>query len=472
MDGTVAAGRSPGRSPVELREPLDELVRPPWRFEHDLDFPPPERIRIYDDTLRDGEQMPGVAISPRDKYELARALSEIGVHVMDVGFPAVSESERETLRLILEGRRRGEIRPDLELICMMRCAPSDIEATLRVLDRLGHPRDAVGYFIFTSASDLHLKYKLGRTLLAREGRSPEEWLDLPLAFYREANLRMLTEAIGYARAEGAELIEFGGEDGSRADPEYVARLHRAGLAAGGTRPSTPDTVGCYSPYAVRDYVRRIKAATPEAPLVVHFHNDLGLGAWNSVVALGSGADIVTTSVNGIGERAGNAPLHQVVLQLRYLFGIEIPGFHYERLRDLARCLERISGIPVAPTEPGIGLNVFSHESGIHTAAMLIHPALYQFIPPEELGTRTRYVYGKHSGTAVIEHALREGGLPTDPELVARVTEEVKRVREERAERADFGAFQRAHHAHLEGLGLSAAEVVEIARALARDDSGG
>jgi len=472
VDGARVIGEDQAGGPVRLREPLDELVRPPWRFQHDLRFPPPERIRLYDDTLRDGEQMPGVAISPQNKYELARALSEIGVHIMDVGFPAVSESERETLRLILEGRRRGEIRPDVELICMMRCTRSDIQATLRVLDELGHPRDAVGYFIFTSASDLHLKYKLGRTLLAREGRSPEEWLELPLSFYREANLRMLCEAIRFARAEGAELIEFGGEDGSRADPEYVGRLHAEGLAAGGSRPSTPDTVGCYSPYAVREYVHRIKAATPEAPLVVHFHNDLGLGAWNSVVALGSGADIVTTSVNGIGERAGNAPLHQVVLQLRYLFGIEIPGFRYERLRDLARCLERISGIPVAPTEPGIGLNVFSHESGIHTAAMLIHPAIYQFIPPEELGTGTRYVYGKHSGTAVIEHALRGAGLSPDRELVTRVTEEVKRVREERAASADFTGFQRAHHAHLESLGLSAAEVVEIARALIGDLAGG
>src|SRR5690349_10378119 len=198
--------------------------------------------------------MPGVAISPRDKYELARALSDIGVHIMDVGFPAVSESERETLRLVLEGRRRGELRQDLEVLCMMRSNPADIDATMRVIDGLGYPRDEVSYFIFTSASDLHVKYKLGRTLLAREGIPASEWLELPVAFYRDANLRMLGEAIGYARSAGAELIEFGGEDGSRADPEYVVRMHREGIQAGGARPSTPDTVGCYSPYAVRDYI--------------------------------------------------------------------------------------------------------------------------------------------------------------------------------------------------------------------------
>ena len=450
---------------VDLQEPLDQLVRPPERFEHDLSFPPAEKIRVYDDTLRDGEQMPGVAISPALKYELATALSEIGVHIMDVGFPAVSESERETLRLVLEGRRRGELRPDLEVLCMMRSSPADIDATMRVVDELGYPRDELSYFIFTSASDLHLKYKLGRTLLAREGIPASEWLEVPVAFYREANVRLLCDAIAYARSEGARVIEFGGEDGSRADVEYIKRLHREGLAAGGTRPSTPDTVGCYSPYAVRSYVSELKAATPDVPLVVHFHNDLGLGAWNTVVALGSGAEVFTTSVNGIGERTGNAPMHQVLLQLRYLFGIEIPGFRYDRLRELARLVERISGIPVQPTEPGIGLNVFSHESGIHTAGMLIHPAIYQFIPPEDLATEVRYVYGKHSGALVIEHALREAGLRPEPSLVGSVMAEVKKLREERAERADFADFQRAYYDHLEGMGVSATEVVEIATAL-------
>src|SRR5207302_10118357 len=120
--------------PLDLQEPLDQLARPPTRFEHDLSFPPAESIRVYDDTLRDGEQMPGVAFSPAVKYELARALSEIGVHIMDVGFPAVSASERETLRLVLEGRRRRELRPELEVLCMMRSNPADIDATMRMVD--------------------------------------------------------------------------------------------------------------------------------------------------------------------------------------------------------------------------------------------------------------------------------------------------------------------------------------------------
>ena len=465
-----AVGTPPHGGEVELQEPLEELARDPKRFAHDLTFPPEDKIRVYDDTLRDGEQMPGVAITPKDKYELARMLSDIGVHVMDVGFPAVSESERETLRLVLEGRKRGEIRPDLEVVCMMRSTPSDIDATMRVIDSLGHKRDEVTYFIFTSASDLHVKYKLGKTLLHREGIPESEWLELPVWFYRAANLRMMCDAIRYARQQGATSIEFGGEDGSRADVEYIAEIHREGIRAGGTRPSTPDTVGCYSPFSVREYIPRIKAAAPDAPLVVHFHNDLGLGAWNTVMALGSGAEVFTTSVNGIGERTGNAPMHQVLMQLRYLFGIEIPNFKYEKLRDLARHLEHVTGIPVQPTEPGIGLNVFTHESGIHTAGMLIHPEIYQFIPPEHLGTEIRYVYGKHSGAMVIEHALRQSGVAADSVLVGRVMEEVKRLREDRAERADFADFQRSYYDHLEGMGVTAEEVAAIATALAAGDA--
>jgi isopropylmalate/homocitrate/citramalate synthase len=153
------------------------------------------------------------------------------------------------------------------------------------------------------------------------------------------------------------------------------------------------------------------------------------------------------------------------MQLRYLFGIEIPGFKYEKLRTLARHLEKVSGIPVQPTEPGIGLDVFSHESGIHTAGMLIHPAIYQFLPPADFGAEITYVYGKHSGALVIEHALRDAGIQPEPDLVAKVLSEVKRIREERAERSDFSDFHRQYYEHLNTMGLTADEVVEIATAL-------
>src|SRR5260370_3909142 len=254
-----------GEQPVELQEPLEELARDPKRFWHDLAAPPDDNIRVYDDTLRDGEQMPGVAITPKDKYELARMLSDIGVHVMDVGFPSVSEGERETMRLVLEGRKRGEIRPDLEVVCMMRSTTGDIDATMPVIDSLGYKRDEVTYFIFTSASDLHVKYKLGKTLPHREGLPDSDCLTIPVWLYRAPHLRMMCDAIRYAREQGATSIEFGGEDGSRADVEYISEIHREGLRAGGTRPPTPDTVGCYSPFAVREYIPHIQPAPPAPP---------------------------------------------------------------------------------------------------------------------------------------------------------------------------------------------------------------
>src|SRR2546423_9048259 len=161
-------------------------------------------------------------------------LSDIGVLIVDVVFPYVSEGERETLRLVLEGRERGELRPDLEVVCMMRSTKGDIDATMQVIDSLGHKRDEVTYFVFTSASDLHVKYKLGKTLLHREGIPESQWLELPVSHYREANLRMMCEAIAYARSQGATSIEFGGEGGSRADVGYIAQNPPRGLKAGGT----------------------------------------------------------------------------------------------------------------------------------------------------------------------------------------------------------------------------------------------
>src|SRR5207248_11775490 len=143
----------------------------------------------------------------------------------------------------------------------------------------------------------------------------------------------------------------------------------------------------------------------------------------------------------------------------------IPNFKYDHLRNLARSLEKISGVPVQPTEPGIGLDVFSHESGIHTAGMLIHPAIYQFIPPADFGAEISYVYGKHSGALVIEHALRHAGIRPEPDLVANVLAEVKRIREERAQRSDFSEFQRQYYDHLNRMGLTAEEVIDIAKAL-------
>lgn len=461
-----------------IRERLEELVHDPLVFTREVKFPEPGEIRIYDSTLRDGEQMPGICFTPEQKLEIAKALSDIGVHIVDMGFPGVSESEQMALRLIMEAKRRGELRHDLEIVVMCRCHRGDIDATVKTLDSIGISPEEVTFFIFTSGSDIHVKYKIGKTLLRREGIPESEFLDRPVQWYREANIRMQVEAIQYARSQGVKRIEFGGEDGSRADVNYIIELFLAGLRAGATRPSFPDTVGCFTPEGVRHYIPAITRAIAPTGLLIHFHNDYGLGTINTITALACGAKAFCVNVNGYGERAGNASLQEVLTALRFLYGLEIPGFKYHKLTELSRLVERYAGVPVAVNAPVVGRNVFTHESGIHAHGVLVDRRIYEAIPSEEIGGRQRFVFGKHSGSQVVEHALRaherelrEAGIDITPELVRRVTAEVKRLREELAATDHAGNIISNYEALLENLWLAESDVVEIARALARPGGG-
>jgi isopropylmalate/homocitrate/citramalate synthase len=460
---------------IELREPLDTLIRFPKTFTAGTVFPRAKEIRLYDTTLRDGEQTPGVAFTPAQKYELACLLSDAGMHIIDMGFPSAAPSERRALELILEGKRKGRIRGDLEILVMCRSNTKDIDITLETLAQMGAKPSDCTFFIFTSGSDLHLKYKIGKTLLALEGRNSEEWLELPLSFYREANIRMACAAIAHAKDRGVQEIEFGGEDGSRADVDYLIELARACYEAGGTRYSFPDTVGFFAPEGVDFYIPKLVAAFPDKPLVVHFHNDFGLAAYNTVRALHHGATVPTCTVNGLGERAGNAPLHTTVMILKELYGITIPGFRYDMLWTLRRKVEELSGLPVGATEPIIGHNVFTHETGIHTAGITIHPAIYQVVEPESVGGHLRFLFGKHSGAMAIEAVLQrhreelaaEGVLVT-PKLVQVLLQLVKGVREKKAMVSQHLDGVRNYYAHLDRLGLTEEDLLAYALVLGRE----
>lgn len=457
-----------------LREPINELIYDPIYYTRDIKFPDPKEIRIYDSTLRDGEQMAGIALSPEQKLEIARRLSDIGVHIIDAGFPGVSRSEQKTLSLLMEAKKRGELREDLEIVVMCRSNRADIDATLRAIEEVNVTPEEVTFFIFTAASDLHIKYKLGRTLLKREGRSMDEWLDLPVEWYREANLRMMLDSIAYARQQGVKSIEFGGEDGSRADVDYIIRLHREGLKAGGTRPSTPDTVGCLTPEAAAYIVSRLVEAVPEAPLLVHYHNDFGLSSINTITALKHGARAFCVTGNGYGERAGNASLHEVLVTLRLLYGVEIPGFKYEKLNELSRFLEWTMGYPVQAHEPIIGFNAFAHETGIHTAGVLVDRRIYETIPSEFVGGKQRFVFGKHTGTQLVKFALERNratlaasGVDVSDDLVRKVTEEIKRIRESRIYGNALKEKIFAYYQMLESLPLTEQDVIDVAVALGK-----
>jgi len=443
-----------------LREPIEQLLHSPLEFTKDIKFPDPRELRIYDSTLRDGEQMPGVAYTPEQKLEITKALSDIGVHIIDVGFPGVSASEQQALRLIMEAKRRGELRPDLEIVVMCRSHKGDIDATLEVLNEINISAEEVTFFIFTTAS---------KTLLHREGISDGEHEDRPIEWYKEANLKMMEEAIRYARSKGVTHIEFGGEDGSRADVDYIIELHRRGLAAGGTRPSFPDTVGVLTPEATAKYVEELVRAVPEAPLLVHFHNDFGFGSINTIAAIKSGAKAFCTTVAGYGERAGNAPLHEVVVSLKLLYGIEIPGFKYEKLQTLYRLVEKYACMPIQAHAPIIGPHVFMHESGIHTAGVLIDRRIYEAIPSELVGQKTSFVYGKHSGGQIIEHGLlamekelTDSGVVITQELIDQVTSEMKRLREDKSKTDLLQKLIHIYHKTLDSIGLTGIDLFRVA----------
>jgi len=461
---------------MEFREPLEKLIHQPTDFTGGLNFPAPERIKIYDSTLRDGEQMPGVAFSPGQKYNIARALSDIGVDIMDLGFPRAAISDRHALQLIVQGKHKGEIREDVELLVMCRSNPKDIDITIETLEEVNVDINDITFFIFTSGSDLHLKYKIGPTLLKYKGRDKSEWLDLPVEFYREANLEMMCAAISYARDKGINSIEFGGEDGSRSNLEYTIELAKAGYAAGGTRYSFPDTVGCFTPEGVDYYIPRIVKEFPGRDLVVHFHNDFGLAGINTLRAMSHGINVPTCTVNGMGERAGNAPLHEVTVGLKVLYGVTLPHFKYQKLRELRRMVEDYSGIPVSAHAPIIGEGVFLHESGIHTAGLLINKSIYQVIDPELVGAEIKYVFGKHSGIGAVKAVLekpiyREGlardGVEINDELIEAVTLFVKDARQKRTRSDSFLNVTDAYYREYDQLGISELRLVELASTIGR-----
>ncbi len=374
----------------------------------------------------------------------------------------------------MDGKRRGEI-GDVEIVVMCRCNPKDIDVTLQTLHEIDVAPSDVTFFIFTSGSDLHLKYKIGKTLLKLEGRDESEWLDLPLEFYRNANIKMQCDAIKYARSNGVTSVEFGAEDGSRGDVDYFIEYFKAGMAAGGTRPAWPDTVGCLTPEASRWYFSRIVNAMPKGlPMVSHLHNDYGLGTINAITAVSSGFKVISVTANGYGERAGNVKLHEFVTALNVLYGVEIPGFKYNKLRDLARFMERMSGVPMQQHEPIVGSKVFAHESGIHTHAMLIDHRMYEAVPAQLVGGETSWVFGKHSGVALVQDTLRKHadklaahGVELTPQLAQRVTEEVKRIREERAAENKSEEAIAAYEQAMRRLFIGEDELTDIAIALGR-----
>lgn len=386
----------------------------------------PRRVLFWDETLRDGEQMPGVHFTPKEKLRIAEAMDAVGIPILDVGMPVVSREEQKAVRSIVAADL------DAQVLTANRTLKRDLDASLAC------NVDAVS--IFVACSDLHLKYKLRMT--------------------RAQVLALAPEMVEYAKEHGLH-VSFVTEDTVRADMDFVEALYNACIEAGADRAVLCDTVGVMTPTSMGWWVREMRRRLKPVELSVHIHNDFGMGVANTLAALEAGVPVPHTTINGLGERCGNTPFEETVMALESLYhyhtGIQLP-----RLYALSRLVEDLSGVPVAVNKPIVGYNAFRHESGIHTHGVLQHTLTYEPIQPSAVGNRRVFIFGKHTGAAAVEDRLRKAGVTPDKAQVAAIVTGIKE-RTERREKEDQQAFIRAYREREERLrGVTEEEFWEIA----------
>jgi 2-isopropylmalate synthase len=367
-------------------------------------------VRIFDTTLRDGEQSPGFSMRTEEKIRLARQLAALNVDVIEAGFPIASRGDLEAVRKVSE-----EIR-NVPIAALARAKKQDVDAAIEALEPAATPR----LHVFLATSDLHLRVKLNMT--------------------REQALEAIGSMIRYGRQRVSE-VEFSAEDAGRTDIDFLCQVCRVAIDAGATVLNLPDTVGYAVPEEygamftkVRDFLDDPQGIT----LSAHCHDDLGMAVANSLAAIRAGVRQIECTINGIGERAGNAALEEVVVALsvrKESFGVTT-GIRLEELFRTSRMLTEITGAQVAPNKAIVGANAFAHEAGIHQDGIIKNPLTYEIISPETVGVPARsLVLGKHSGRNALRLTLRDLGYEASDtelgEVYSRVTalaDQSKRVR--------------------------------------------
>lgn len=359
-------------------------------------------VLFSDTTLRDGEQMPGATLEPEEKLRIALALEAAGVHSLDAGFPASSEADVVAIQKMVGVVRK----PILTALC--RTVPADIDAANRAL--AGNPIHKRGVSLFCGTSPLHRKHKLQKS--------------------RAEILRIVTDSVRYAN-EYFGIVAFSPEDASRTELDFLCECYREAIDAGATTVGFPDTVGILTPEKAADFVKAIQDRVPnlnKALLAVHFHNDLGLAVANTLACIAEGANVVQCTVNGIGERAGNASLEEVVMAIALNPDQYERRFHIDttRLAPLCRLVAELTGIAIPAMKPVGGTNIFATEAGIHQDGLLKHPDTYLPFRPEAVGAgQIRLVLGRHSGRRAVSHRLEELGLPATEENVSDIMARIK-----------------------------------------------
>ncbi len=351
-----------------------------------------DKIYIFDTTLRDGEQSPGATMNTAEKLRIAEKLEKLGVDIIEAGFPCASQGDFDAVRKIAEQVK------DSTVCGLARITPSDITAAGEAVKVAARPM----IHTFVSTSDIHLQYQLKQT--------------------REQVLENAIKGVKHAR-NYCDKVEFSAMDASRSNPEYLCRVFEAAIKAGATTINIPDTVGYAIPHEFGQLVSYIMNNTPnidKAIVSIHCHNDLGLATANSMAALMAGARQVEVTINGIGERAGNTSLEEIVMAIHtrgdYL-NLKT-DINTRKIYSASRLVSTITGIMVQPNKAIVGANAFAHESGIHQDGVLKNPMTYEIMQPEIIGlSSNNLVLGKHSGRHALRTRLEELGYKlTDEEL--------------------------------------------------------
>ena len=359
------------------------------------------RITIFDTTLRDGEQSPGIALRPDEKAEIARQLERLGVDVIEAGFAVSSPGDFEGVKAVAAAVDR----PTVASLCRTR--KEDIDAAAEAL--AGARRSRI--HIFLATSPVHMEKKLRM--------EPEEVVE------------QARWAVGYARAN-VDQVEFSCEDATRSDPHFVARVCCEAVRAGATTINLPDTVGYCLPSEYAEFILEVRRLCPElgsVTLSVHCHNDLGLAVANTLAGLQAGATQAECTVNGIGERAGNAALEEVVMALEVRqssFGLKT-GVVTREIGVASRLVQQLTGYVVQPNKAIVGANAFAHEAGIHQDGMLKDAETYQIMDPAQLGLVMTLPLGKHSGRHAFARACAEAGIQLDGEALGKAFRRFKQL---------------------------------------------
>jgi 2-isopropylmalate synthase len=354
---------------------------------------PENRVFIFDTTLRDGEQSPGCSMTVPEKLRMAHKLADLGVDILEAGFPIASEGDFEAVRAV-----GAEV--NVRVAALARCVPVDVERAAKALEKTKHGKPRIHTFLATS--EIHLKHKLKKT--------------------QDQVVEDACRAVELAR-KYVDDVEFSAEDGARTDVAYLERVSKAVVAAGAGTVNIPDTVGYSLPDEYGVLIGRVVKAIPGAIVSVHCHDDLGLAVANSLAAVQNGARQVECTVNGIGERAGNCSLEEVVMAIktrRDRMPFEV-GINTPELYPASKLLTEIIGVEPQPNKAIVGRNAFAHEAGIHQDGYLKERTTYEIIDPKTVGVpESRLVLGKHSGRHALKARCDELGVTLDREQLDEV----------------------------------------------------